>query len=340
MAIVYSMNNYFITGISGFVGRNLVLAIKKRGPAHIYGLVLPNDPAFEFYKDDPDVTLVEGDLCNEESVRSFLSLAKEGSYLIHCGGRVSLYGHNDPKTMEVNFTGTKYVIDNALDKGFLRILYVSSVDALCPPKEGITYAPGEYDPEHCQGIYGKSKAYGSQYVRKAWKEHGLPVVIVNPSAIIGPDDPFLSPMNDVLRRFALGKVPVATPGGYDTVDVRDVAEGSLLALEKGKLGESYLLVGNRVSVKELFEAFAKTTGRKAPKMTIPFFLLAIIAPFAEFFARLAKKRPLFSPLAVYCLSHNPVYDLEKAKNDLGYSPRPLQETSDDTYAWLKQAKHL
>ncbi len=334
------MKHYYITGISGFLGINLVNAIKEKGDSRIYGLALKGDPCFSLYENDPDVTMFEGDIRDEGKLKEFLANVEGESYLIHAAGKISLFGSHDRGAMEINYEATKKLVDIALEKNFARFLFVSSVDALVQGKNAPCFAPDEYQPKQVVGIYGKSKALASQYILDAYHEKGFPAIIVNPSAILGPNDPFLSPMNDVFRRFCLGKVPVGTPGGYDVVDVRDVAEGILLALEKGKLGESYLLTGNRVSVQELFASFSAPSGKKAPKGKVPFFLIAMIAPFVELWARIRKKRPLFSLIAVHCLSHNPYYDLGKAEKDLGYSPRPLQETSDDTYAWLKQAGHL
>lgn len=336
------MRNYFITGISGFLGTNLVNAIKEEGDAHIYGLVHKGNATFARYEGDKDITLYEGDIRDEKAIAAFLEEAKEGeeNYLIHGAGKISLFGHFDKETMEINRDGTKKLVDIAVNKPFQRVVFVSSVDALIQGKNAPCFAPSEYDPEHVVGVYGKSKALASAYMLEAYKEKGFPVIIVNPSAIIGPNDPFLGPMNDVFKRYCQKKVPMGTPGGYDVVDVRDVANGILACLQRGKLGESYLLVGHRVSVKELFAAFAVPSKVPAPKMVAPFFLIRLIAPFVELYARIRRSRPLFSLLAVHCLSHNPYYDKEKAKADLGYVPRSLEDTMRDTYRWLKEEYHL
>ena len=334
------MTNYFITGISGFVGRNLVLALKQKEDIHIYGFVLPNDPALKLYQDDSQITLVEGSLDDVASIARFMSNVRGKSYLIHAAGRVSVYSHGDPLTMKVNYEGTKNIIDEAFKHLFDRIVYVSSVDALTPQKEGTVYAPTGYEPEKCLSDYGKSKALASAYCLKAARDFGMPVVIVCPTAIIGPDDPFLSPMNDAFKKFVNGRIPAHTPGGYDTVDIRDVAKGILLALEKGRIGETYILSGKRVTVEELFASFSKASGKKAPQMCVPFWVLRIAAPFAEFAARRKKKRPTLSPVAVTCLKANPVYDTAKAKEELGYEITPFEQTIEDTYAWLQKAGHI
>ena len=334
------MANYFITGISGFVGRNLVLALKQKEDVHIFGFVLPNDPALALYKEDPQVTLVEGSLDDAPSIERFMSHVRGKSYLIHAAGRVAVSTRGDPLTTKINYEGTKNIIDEAFKHLFDRIVYVSSVDALTPQKEGVVYAPTGFEPEKCLSVYGKSKALASAYCLKAVRDYGMPVVIVCPTAIIGPDDPFMAPMNDAFKKFVNGKIPARTPGGYDVVDCRDVVNGILLALEKGKIGETYILPGHRVTVKELFQEFARISGRKAPQMCVPFWVLRIAAPFAEFSAKCHKKRPTLSNVAVTCLKDNPIYDMEKAREDLGYTVTPFGQSIEDTYAWLKKTGHI
>ena len=332
------MTRYFITGISGFLGRNLVLAIKRHGDAHIHGLVLPGDPAFTLYESDPDVTLVEGSLDDAASLERFLSEVEGESYVIHAAGRVSVFSRGDPLTTHINYDGTKAIVDAAKGKPITRFLFVSSVDALAQNKGETVEEPHDFDVDRCLGVYGKSKALAGNYVLNAYREEGFPSLIVCPSAIIGPDDPFMAPINDALRRFYLGKIPVRTPGGYDIVDVRDVAEGILLALEKGRFGETYLLTGNRVSVKELFATFAAVVGRKSPKIRLPYWILYLVAPFVELLAKIRKKRPLFSPLAIDCLRLNPIYDKTKAETELGHKVRPLKESVEDTYRYLTRER--
>lgn len=328
------MTTYFITGMSGFLGTNLVQAILTKGDALIHGLVLKDDPAFGRYEKEERVILHKGDLRDKESLAAFLKDADSGSVLIHAAARIALYSKNDPLTVEVNKVGTQNLIEEALRHPLRRFIYVSSVDALLQAKGDKVTEPDDYDESLCYGVYGKSKAAASALVLKACREHGLPLIIVNPSAILGPNDPFLSPMNEVLMRFAQGKIPAYTAGGYDIVDVRDVANGILAAIEKGRVGESYLLTGTRHSVKEMFEAFGKVIGRKAPRLGVPFFVLAPIAPIAEHNAKKKMKRPMLSPLAITCLKLNPFYCADKAKKELGYAPRGFEETIRDAYASL------
>ncbi|MCR5079569.1 MAG: NAD-dependent epimerase/dehydratase family protein, partial [Bacilli bacterium] len=190
------MRKYFITGISGFLGRNLVLSIKKRGDYHIYGLALKGDPAFKLYEDDPDVTLIEGDILDPSSLDRFLIEADRNSYFIHSAGRVSVLGKNDPLTTRINYDGTISVVEALKKRGIHRLLFVSSVDALSIEEGKETIEPTSFDPDIGMGVYGKSKAKAGNYVLEQCKNNGLPAIIVCPSAILGPEDPFSAPMND------------------------------------------------------------------------------------------------------------------------------------------------
>ena len=329
------MATYYLTGITGFLGHALVRAITSTPGNRVVGLAMRGDPGIKYYEGNKDVTIVEGDLNDLRSMQGFVKGIEDGSYVIHAAGRVSVL-RRDRLAMHINYGGTQTLVSLLKDKPLAKFVYVSSVDALPQQREGYVSAPRarEYlKPEDALGDYGKSKVWAANFVLWAHKERNLPAVVVCPSAIIGPDDPLNAPMNDVLKRFAKGKIPVATPGGYDVVDVDDVAKGILLACEKGVVGETYLLTGHRVEVKELFAVFSKVTGVKAPRFTLPFWVLYMVAPFAVLIGKLTRKRPLFSPLAIDCLRINPHYDRNKTEDDLGYEVSDLEDTVRRTYRW-------
>ncbi len=322
------------------MGHNIVKELLEQGETEIYGLAFPNDPGVQGYQDNPCIHIVEGSLTDEESLRRFMAEADEDSYLIHAAGKVSVYRYADKATMEVNLQGTKNIVEEALRHPFRRFVYVSSVDALPQSKGGVVIDPSSFDPKRCLGVYGKSKALAGQYVLNACKEKGLPAVVVCPSALLGPNDPFCAPLNDALLRFCKGKIPALTPGGYDIADSRDVAKAIVNALHQGNVGECYLLTGTRLSVKELFGHFATVAQKKTPRLIVSFFPLYIAAPFSELLARIQKKRPLLSVLALHCLRLNPTYDSSKAKKDLGFSPREIDQTIADTIAYFQKTGRL
>ncbi len=334
------MATYFITGISGFLGSNLVQAIFRfDSKAKIIGLAFPNNPCPYINKDI--VTIVGGDVLNPDSLDAFLSVpAPEGKrYLIHAAGRISVYRKNDPLTTKVNVEGTRNVLEAAKRHRIDAFLFLSSVDALSKVDKGKPIVEqSRFDETGLEGVYSISKAIASNLVLDA-NSPTMATYVVQPSAILGPLDPGHNPINEAIKRFLNGKLPAVVKGAYDLVDVRDVAEGILLVLEKGTPGESYLLTGNHAEVIELIACAARHSGKKPIKLKVPTFLIKLASPFIEAAARRKGKGPLFTSFAVDCLQQNSDYHHEKA-TALGYRPRSLDETMEDTVTWMKESGYL
>ena len=328
---------YYITGISGFLGRNITIELLKQKDIQIVGFVLPNEKNLGFYEQYENIVLARGNILSKEDVNNFLSYQCNGDkYLIHAAGKISVYKRNDPLTTSINVEGTRNVIESVVDKGFKRIVYVSSVDSLSRVKgNDVIKEQEEYDHTKVEGVYSKSKAIANNIVLDAYKNHNLDISIVLPSALLGPNDPFNSPINLAVSKFLNNKLPAITKGGYDIVDVRDVSTGILSVLEKGKAGESYLLTGHYVSVKDLIGTAAQIAGKKPVKFKVPHFLIKLISPFLEMHAKLHKKSPLFTSFSMDCLMQNSNYSYEKANKEFGYTPRPLKETMEDTIRFLR-----
>lgn len=330
------MKNFYITGISGFVGRNIVIELLKMDDIHIYGLVLKNEKNLDFYN-NKKITLFEGDILDKNSLKNFLSLGEEKEKIvIHAAGMISVYKKGDPLAFSINYDGTKNMVDVSNEIGVSSFIYISSVDSLNrkAPQE-IVIEQDYYDPDKVEGVYSKSKAAANNYVLDAYKEKGLPAIIICPSAIAGPNDPFSAPINQAIEKFLNDKLPAVVKGGYDIVDVRDVSLGIINASIKGKVGNSYLLAGTSISVLGLINLAAKITNKKTIKRTIPHFLVKIASPFIELHAKIHKKRPLFTGFSMDCLKQNPIYSHEKATKELDYNPRPLEDTIRDLIDYLK-----
>ena len=335
------MKTYFITGISGFLGRNLTIELLKQKDIKIVGLVLPNEKNLEFYEQYSNITLVRGNILNKDDIVKFLSTPFDcDKYLIHAAGKISVYKKNDPLTTKINVVGTRNVIDMCVDKNFKKVIYVSSVDSV--PKDrkskNVIYEPEQYNVNLVDGVYSKSKVEANNIVLDAVKNNGLNACIVLPSAIMGPNDPFNAPINFAIRRFLNDKLPAITKGGYDIVDVRDVAKGILQVIDKGRIGESYLLTGHYVTVKGLIEEAAKVASKKPVKNKVPHFVIKAVSPFIERHAKRHNKAPLFTGFSMDCLMQNSNYSYKKANEELGYSPRPLEETMKDTIEWMRSNK--
>jgi len=332
------MRTYYITGITGFLGRNIVSELLKKEPdATIIGFVLPND----IHCDLPgNVSYVEGNILNPEDVNKFLSVpTKNEKVLIHAAGRISVYKRGDPMTMTINVDGTKIITDAAKELGFKRMLFISSVDAVSrrKGKEPI-FEQSRYNEKEVVGVYSKSKAIANNYVLDQANDD-FEVIIICPSAIMGPNDPFHAPINDAIKKAITNKLPAVTKGGYDIVDVRDVAKGTIDLIEKGQNKESYLVTGHYVSVKDLMGMASEISGAKKVTFTVPFWLIKSISPFIELFAKIRKKKPLFTGFSMDCLAQNSNYNHDKMTKLTGYNPLTIKESLIDTISWMRETNY-
>ena len=335
------MKTYFITGISGFLGRNLTIELLKQKDIQIVGLVLPNENGLEFYEHHDNIKLMKGNILNKDDIIAFLSTPASGDkYLIHAAGKISVYKKNDPLTTEINVVGTRNVIDACVDKNFKKVIYVSSVDSVPKDRKSkdVIYEPKQYNVDKVYGVYSKSKVEANNIVLDAVKSNNLNACIVLPSAIMGPNDPFNAPINSAIRRFLNDKLPAITRGGYDIVDVRDVVKGILQVIDRGRSGESYLLTGHYVTVEGLIEEAARAANKKPVKNKVPHFVIKAVSPFIERHAKKHNKAPLFTGFSMDCLMQNSNYSYKKANEELGYNPRPLEETMKDTIEWMRSNK--
>ena len=191
------------------------------------------------------------------------------------------------------------------------------------------------NPDNVLGPYARSKAMGTLEVRKGI-ERGLNAVIVHPTGVIGPFDFRISEMGQLVLDFIRGKLKAYLDGAYDFADVRDVAHGLTLACSKGRRGESYILSGERVSIKRIMELLEEISGVKAPKFKVPAWLAHSVGKLAPIYYRIARSKPLFTDYSVDVLRSNSVVTSEKARMELGYKPRSVHESIFDSVAWFRQ----
>lgn len=326
---------YIITGSTGHLG-NAIVELLKDTDCEIRGLVLPNEKV----RNKKGVTYYKGDICDKESLNILFENTENAEiYLIHSAGIISLEEKVTPKIYDVNVNGTKNIISLCMEKKINKLVYVSSVDAIpADDNEKVIKEVRQFNPDKVEGGYAKTKAEASQAVLDATK-NGLQAVIVHPSAILGPDD--YSGMNKVVNQvsdYVKGKMPAYVEGTFDFVDVRDVAEGCILAAQKGVSGECYILSNNRYTFKEFLDIIKKANGggKKIPKL--PLSLVMSLAPLMERFYKKSGKTPLFTTYTLRKLTGNSRFSHDKATKNLGYLPRELSETIKDTLIWLKQSK--
>lgn len=255
-------------------------------------------------------------------------------YVYHLAGMVSIGSGNKEELYSVNVGGTENVVRSCLKRSVKRLIYTSSIHAFPepPPGEVITKKK-ELEVEKIVGSYGKSKAKATEIVLDAF-EKGLESVIVHPTGVVGPYDYQGSNMGQLISDFLRRRLYAYIDGEYDFVDVRDVAEGLILAKEKGRPGENYILSGEEISVKEILNHLEDVTGLPAPRVKIPLWFARLTAPLSELYYKLLGQKPLFTSYSIYTLTSNSTTSSEKAKKELGFSSRPIKRTLKDTVEWL------
>lgn len=324
--------NYLITGATGFLGSAVVQLLLAHS-CRVLALVMDKDPLA--YTIPENVTVFCGDLTDKDTLRSFFAAGGDSFCVLHCAGIVSIASKPDEAIYRVNVQGTRNIVDLSREFGAGRLIYVSSVHAIPekPAPETIT-EPDRFAPDEILGDYGKSKAMATALVLEA-AQNGLNASVVLPSGIIGPGDLARGNMTRMLLAFCRGQLPLGVNGGYDFVDVRDVAVGVLACAERGKAGECYILSGHYTTIQDMFTLAASQLDRKAPKLCVPAMLASCAAPFFEKIAQLRGERPFFTPYAIAVLRSNGRFSNAKATAMLGYHARPLRETLQSMILWFQ-----
>lgn len=323
-----------VTGATGHIGNVLVRKLVGRGERVRALLWRGEDPGPIA---DLDLERVEGDVLDPAS----LAPALDGvDTLYHLAGIISIMPGRNPLVWRINVEGTRNVLEAARRAGVRRLVYTSSIHAIRRlPHGAVIDETLGFDPDNPYGEYDRSKAAASLEVQKAAAD-GMDAVIVCPTGVIGPYDFRRSEMGEVIRGAAEARPMFYVEGAYDFVDVRDVADGLLMAAEKGRTGESYLLGGQRITVREIIEMVRRVTGRAFASIKIPFSLAQFAARFSPQYYRLTKTKPRFTPYSLEVLQSNSVISHEKAGRELGYRPRLLGETIADTVRWFIESRKL
>ena len=247
---------YLVTGAAGFLGSNICLQLLEKGEK-VRALVLPNDKSVKYIPKDVEVCL--GDLCDEKSLCDFFDIP-EGmtSVVIHCASMVTVDPAYSEKLMAVNVTGTRNIITKCLAHPECeKMVYVSSTGAIPEApmgtkiKEVSKFEPN--DPTKVVGAYSQSKAKASQMVMDSVNVMGLKACIVHPSGILGPNDHAVGETTHTLIDIIKGEMPIGMQGSFNLCDVRDLAAGCIAAVDKGRIGEAYILANEPVTLKEMCE---------------------------------------------------------------------------------------
>lgn len=323
---------YVVTGASGFLGSTVLKRLTSAN-GRVRALVLPGDDAPSLEGERCQV--FHGDVTQMETLQDiFTQSPAEKLVVIHCAAIVSIQSKPDPQVFRVNVGGTENIIQKCLETN-ARLVYVNSVHAIPEPVgDGPITEVDSFSPDRVVGQYAKSKAEAASLVLEAVRRRGLHAVIVQPSGIIGPGDEGITHMTALVLAAMRGRLPAVVRGGYDFVDVRDVAEGILAAAAKGRNGECYVLSNRFISIKELVDLVCLYSRARQVHLILPLFIAKLTAPIFEIYYHLRKQTPLFTRYSLYTLQAKSTFSHEKAAAELGYHPRSLDETIRDTVSWL------
>ena len=328
-------NRYLITGATGFLGRAIVEELVRRN-VRVDALVLHDDPYAALLPEK--VRTVIGDICEDDSLAQFFADADADTCVIHCAGIISVASRSGSKLYQVNIGGTCKVVRQCLEHHIGKMIYVSSVHAIPEkPKNCVITEDCEFSPGLVDGDYAKSKAAATEMVFRA-AQQGLNVSIVFPSGIIGPGDVIGGSFTSMAKSFLTGKLPFAVRGGYDFVDVRDVAKGILACAESGEQGKGYILSGHYVTIRRMLQIVGKAAKRIYRPVCLPLKIARLAAPYFERRCLKEKKPLFFTPYSIAVLGSNGRFTHEAATERFAYRPRPIEETLRDMTAWLVSQK--
>ena len=334
------MNNnryYLLTGAAGFLGTNICMQLLEAG-CKVRALVLPNDQSVKFIPKEVEVVL--GDLTDAPSLEPFFTVP-EGctSVVIHCASMVTVNPNYSEKLMAVNVGGTRNIITKVLNHPECeKLVYVSSTGAIpelphgTPITEVTKFTP--CDPKKVVGAYSQSKATATQMVLDAVNVMGLKACVVHPSGILGPNDHAIGETTGTLLQIIKGEMPMGMQGSFNLCDVRDLAAGTIAAVDKGRIGECYILANKTVTLKEMCDMLHAECNAKKIKFYLPLDLADKIAAGLEKQAEKTGKMPLMTTFSVYNLARNNEFDCTKAKTELGYTTRSYEETIHDEVQWM------
>ena len=322
-----------VTGASGFVGSAVARALVARG---LTVRVLMRPSASRLNISGVHCEPVTGDMRDEESMTAALKGAR---YLFHVAADYRLWARDPGEIERNNLDGARATMGAALKIGVERIVYTSSVAALKPGAEAVDET-SRHTPQSVIGAYKRSKLVAEREVERLIRDEKLPAVIVAPSTPIGPRDIKPTPTGRVIVEAATGRMPAFVDTGLNLVHVDDVAQGHLLALDKGKIGENYILGGSDVALQTMLGDIAFLSNRRAPSWKIPRGPLFPLAWGAEAVARVTGKEPFLTMDALRMSRYRMFFSSQKAKRELGYTARPYIEGLKDALGWFRDNGYL
>jgi dihydroflavonol-4-reductase len=316
-----------VTGATGFLGNHLVRALLRQGE-RVRALVRPETNPRELL--DIPVEIAWGNLTQAETIKAAMRGVER---VYHAAAKVEIGARRDGGMSELNVEGTRNVLEAAWRSGVERVVYTSSVAVI--GAGGIHQRLTEDDVYTGRGIrlpYAWSKVLADRVVMRFVKR-GLPVVPVYPTLFMGAGDKYLNTAKPILR-YLEGRAIGCIAGGFGCSDVRDIADGHVLAMQRGQPGRRYILGGWNITVRQFYGFLERITRIPAPNLRLPSSLAYLIAAFTEWIEPIRGKPPLVTVGDVNSARLYWFYNYSRAREELGLKCRPLIESLSDTVAWL------
>ena len=318
-----------VTGATGFLGSHVARALLARGE-DVRVLVRPSSDLHAL--EGLAVERMQGDLRDRASLDRAM---QDVRHVYHVAADYRLWARNPREIYESNVTGTSNLLDSARSAGVQKFIYTSTVATIAVPREGTL--PNEETQSSLGemiGEYKRSKFAAEQCALRA-AEAGQPVVIVNPTTPVGPGDWKPTPTGKIIVDFLNGRMPGYVDTGLNFVPVEDCARGHLLAAEKGRAGQRYILGGSNLTLKQMLEMLAAVSGRSAPRWKFPYVLAYAAGCVDTGVSRLLGREPQIPLEGVRMARHKMFVDASKAQRELGFVPGPIEAAFDRAAAWYE-----
>jgi dihydroflavonol-4-reductase len=321
---------FVVTGATGHIGNVLVRELLA-GDTVVRAIILPDDDKRSLA--GLDIKTVYGDVTDLVSLESAFAGA---DLVFHLAGIITIMPGMAGVLERVNVGGMRNVIAACRANNIRRLIYTSSIHAIAEPPHGIVIDESQpFDPDRVLGDYARSKARATLILLDEIRKGGLDAVICCPTGVIGPWDYGISNIGQLIIDFASGYLKSYVSGAYDFVDVRDVAHGLILAADKGQPGRHYILSGAQVQVSELLKELAVDIGYPAPTYRIPTIIARTAGILASVYYRLIRRKPVFTAYSIDVLQSNSLVSSARAREELGFTSRPWQESIRDHVEWFR-----
>jgi dihydroflavonol-4-reductase len=316
------MKNILVTGAAGSLGHTIANQLIKEHH-HVFGLIMPSERDNML---DSGVIRIIGDVLDETSLKNAFEQVGRHAVVIHCAGMISIDSKVGHRIYQVNVEGSKNIVALCQQYDVDQMIYVSSVHAITELEKGqIMSEPNEISAEKVFGHYSKSKAMATLHVMKQMKQ-GFPATIVYPSGIISDEDVKNAFMTQMVKDYLEKRMNVGIRGGYDFVDVRDVASAIITICDRKIINEHFILSNQYYTVMNMMDILYDLTGLKKVKTMIPLGLVKMVLPIKSALDQRNNRISLYTSDSIKILSSNSNFSHKKADRMLSYNPRDIKET--------------